>query len=244
MSHRSVCLSVLRGYCGRRLLWLVLILVSSGAVIAAPCPPEVAALQGKVLRPGMQGPAVITLQQALTTAGFYRGPRDGRYGNRVQAAVIAVHKALDRPRRATWQPDDWQALCRYDGPTLPIRGQPDRLEIDLGRQVLYLIKNAELIAVLPVSSGNGRPYRTQSGQLVNAQTPVGHFRLYGYHNGWRRSYLGELYRPWYFQGGYAVHGSRSVPPQPASHGCVRVPMWEADYLAGELKLGMPVYIWP
>ena len=37
------------------------------------------------------------------------------------------------------------------------------------------------------------------------------------------SSLGMLWRPIYFTGsGYAVHGSTSVPPWPASHGCVRV----------------------
>jgi lipoprotein-anchoring transpeptidase ErfK/SrfK len=34
--------------------------------------------------------------------------------------------------------------------------------------------------------------------------------------------LGRLYRPVYFYGGYAVHGSGSIPAYPASHGCARV----------------------
>ena len=34
----------------------------------------------------------------------------------------------------------------------------------------------------------------------------------------------------YFTGGYAIHGNPSVPPYPASHGCVRVPMWVAPRL--------------
>ena len=37
-------------------------------------------------------------------------------------------------------------------------------------------------------------------------------------NGVRVSRLGELYRPAYFVGGYAIHGSPSVPNFPASHG--------------------------
>jgi lipoprotein-anchoring transpeptidase ErfK/SrfK len=28
-------------------------------------------------------------------------------------------------------------------------------------------------------------------------------------------------------GGYAIHGSTSVPADPASHGCVRIPMSDA-----------------
>jgi lipoprotein-anchoring transpeptidase ErfK/SrfK len=43
-------------------------------------------------------------------------------------------------------------------------------------------------------------------------------------NGMHRSTLelGDMWRPKYFNGGIAVHGSPSVPPYPASHGCVRV----------------------
>ena len=34
----------------------------------------------------------------------------------------------------------------------------------------------------------------------------------------------------YFLRGFAIHGYPSVPPYPASHGCVRVPMWIAQQL--------------
>jgi lipoprotein-anchoring transpeptidase ErfK/SrfK len=34
--------------------------------------------------------------------------------------------------------------------------------------------------------------------------------------------LGDMWRPKFFTGGIAVHGSASVPAFPASHGCVRV----------------------
>lgn len=43
--------------------------------------------------------------------------------------------------------------------------------------------------------------------------------------------LGPLYRPKYFHhDGIAVHGYGSVPPYPASHGCVRVSFAAVDYL--------------
>jgi lipoprotein-anchoring transpeptidase ErfK/SrfK len=37
-----------------------------------------------------------------------------------------------------------------------------------------------------------------------------------------RAPLGDLWRPRYFNGGIAVHGSGSIPGYPASHGCARV----------------------
>jgi lipoprotein-anchoring transpeptidase ErfK/SrfK len=42
--------------------------------------------------------------------------------------------------------------------------------------------------------------------------------------------LGTLYRPLYFVGGWAVHGSPSVPGYPASHGCVRTADADQDFL--------------
>ena len=48
-------------------------------------------------------------------------------------------------------------------------------------------------------------------------------------DGWRDAPLGMLWRPKYFNGGIAVHGAPSVPPYPASHGCVR--MRNADLVA-------------
>jgi lipoprotein-anchoring transpeptidase ErfK/SrfK len=52
-----------------------------------------------------------------------------------------------------------------------------------------------------------------------------------------------MYSPWYFYGGYAIHGSSSVPPYPASHGCVRVTTWDADFLSHHLEIGIPVHVW-
>lgn len=201
--------------------------------------------QAKVaLKPGDKGDKVKALQELLTHAGFYRNPVSGAYNAHTSAAVVAFHKAHDQPRTAAWRKADWQTLCAYTAPTLPERkGSPDRLEIDLDRQVLYLIKQNRVQAVMPVSSGNGKPYQEEKGNWVKATTPLGDYSIGRFYNGWRTSYLGELYRPWYFHGGYAVHGSPSVPPTPASHGCVRVTMWDADYLADQLAIGMPVHIW-
>ena len=44
----------------------------------------------------------------------------------------------------------------------------------------------------------------------------------GLGKGWQDGELGEMYRPMYYSGNYAIHGSDSIPPWPASHGCARV----------------------
>ncbi|NJN48022.1 MAG: murein L,D-transpeptidase [Candidatus Competibacteraceae bacterium] len=180
----------------------------------------------------------------LLLAGFYREKIDGIYGQQTQAAVTAAQKALGLPVDKQWREEHWLALQAYQGPVLPERpAQPNRVEIDLEKQVLYLVKADQVVAIMPISSGNGETYEDRWGHKVQADTPVGSYTLYRRLDGWRESYLGRLYRPWYFFEGYAVHGSASVPPKPASHGCVRVPMWDADFLAEELELGMPLYVW-
>jgi lipoprotein-anchoring transpeptidase ErfK/SrfK len=52
-----------------------------------------------------------------------------------------------------------------------------------------------------------------------------------------------MYKPYYFRGGYAIHGSPSVPGYPASHGCVRVTNADMDFLRDHLDLGMTVYVY-
>lgn len=59
-------------------------------------------------------------------------------------------------------------------------------------------------------------------------TPNGIFRIFSQVNAWQESniYAGAMmYRPKYFNGGRAIHGSASdslVKTYPASHGCVRI----------------------
>ena len=47
-----------------------------------------------------------------------------------------------------------------------------------------------------------------------------------------------------FHGNFAIHGYSSVPVWPASHGCVRVPMWLADWLYDQSPVGERVYVYP
>jgi lipoprotein-anchoring transpeptidase ErfK/SrfK len=60
--------------------------------------------------------------------------------------------------------------------------------------------------------------------------------------GWETSPLGRLYNSQYFVGGYAIHGSLSVPNYPASHGCVRLTMAAAEWFPEHVGIGTPVYV--
>ena len=192
--------------------------------------------------PGDSGPWIERLEQDLQEAGFRPGIPDGRFDEATLGAVYAFQKVHGLERNGVFLEDYWDLLdASVELPT--VVEAPDRVEVDLAKQVLFLVKNDQVEAVVPISSGNGETYRGSSGAQVRARTPEGDYAFYKRVDGWRISYLGGLYRPYYFRGGYAIHGSTSVPPYPASHGCVRVELHDMDYLTTELELGMPVFVY-
>lgn len=199
---------------------------------------------------GSTGSTVARLQHRLRDLGVYRGEIDGDYGPQTRAAVVAVHKLLGTERGGDWLAEDWAMSAGLDHAAILERNphESDRIEVDIERQVMFVIRDADVAAIVPVSTGNGETYWSQNGGgggggYVRATTPRGDYRIFKHVNGWRTNYLGGLYKPWYFTPYYAVHGSSSVPSYPASHGCVRVPTWESNYMDDYLDIGLPVHIW-
>lgn len=185
-------------------------------------------------------PHFLAVQAELSGLGFYRGNLDGTNNSALKAAVLAFHKATGAERTNVWERLDWLRADLY------VQAQPshfeDRMDIDLTNQVAYVMSAGDVQAVLGISSGSGGTYQSSSGGVARATTPRGEFTFERHIDGWRRARLGSLYDPWYFKGGFAVHGSSSVPGYPASHGCVRVTTWDADWLSDVLTLGMKVSI--
>ena len=109
--------------------------------------------------------------------------------------------------------------------------------------MLYLSFAGVLQRVVDVSTGSGGLYY-QDGRWQRATTPIGRFAITWKINDPNHvSPLGVLYRPAFFYGGYAVHGSSSVPTYPASHGCVRVTTHVQDGLYSLLTVGTPVSVY-
>lgn len=210
------------------------IIVAMMTVAGGALPASAASLEQ-----GEASNLVSHLQVELAGIGFYRGAIDGSYGPQTAQAVMAFHKHLGLERSFDWQPEDWGHLERFE--PIPHAGT-DRVEVDLDRQVMYLHGASTQVAVIPISSANGELYRGRTGRLTTARTPEGEFTFQRHIPGTRVSYLGALWKPWYFYGGYAIHGSSSVPAYPASHGCIRVPNWEADWLSTTLTVGMELSI--
>jgi len=117
------------------------------------------------------------------------------------------------------------------------------VEVDLDRQVLLMIDDEGAVTtILPVSTGSGRHYKEKRMSGL-AYTPRGRFKIYNKIEGWRKSPLGLLYYPNYFSDGLAIHGNPSVPHEPESHGCVRIPMSAAKEMSERLEIGTIVLIY-
>jgi lipoprotein-anchoring transpeptidase ErfK/SrfK len=120
--------------------------------------------------------------------------------------------------------------------------QVRRIEVDLSRQVLSVIDaSGNITKVLPISSGSGKWYVSE-GDRRRAITPTGRFRVFRKIPGWRKSPLGLMYYPVYIVGGIAIHGSPSVPRRPASHGCIRIPMYAAKAFFDATPIGTLVVV--
>lgn len=208
-------------------------------VSRAPAPP---APPPPGLGVGSRGPEVLALEQRLLALHYDPGPIDGVFDSSTAFAVVAFQKVTGMARSSRATDDVIAALqTATDPPSLVPGGGPGRVEIDVGRQVLFLYQGDALWRILPVSTGFGGRYCVDGG-CDRAVTPAGSFHVFQRQSGWQTSRLGRLYNPLYFNGGIAIHGSLSVPAYPASHGCVRIPMFEAAWFPSKVPNGTPVYV--
>ena len=189
---------------------------------------------------GDRGPQVEQLNEQLNRAGFH-ADSGSVFASKTRHAVYAFQKHHRLPTTGNFTPFMWRLL---DQPIeLPWRPEADRVEVDLSRQVLYLVEDHQVSLILPVSSGNEGTYLTQRGNTATARTPEGVYRFQRRISGMREAFLGKMWNPFYYVGGYAIHGSPSVPNYPASHGCIRVMMWDMDLLIDRFEIGMTLCIY-
>ncbi|MDX6514102.1 MAG: hypothetical protein QOE36_3606 [Gaiellaceae bacterium] len=177
------------------------------------------------LGPGSQGPSVLALEQRLSDLHYALLRVDGAYGQDTYDAVIAFQKlhGLDRTGRVDAR--FWSVLAQASIP--PARYGGDHVEVDKSRQVLFEVRGGKVVLVVPVSTG------------ATGNTPLGVWHVYSHVAGW--SWV--LWFPTYFLRGFAIHGYPDVPTYPASHGCVRVPMWVATRLYGMNPIGTTIYVY-
>ena len=148
--------------------------------------------------------------------------------------MVALQKAAGIARDGIVGPITERALGEGVRPQ-PRSTSGTVIEIDRGAQLLLLVTAGELRWAFDTSTGNA----------AHLTTPAGWFRVQREIDGYRTSPLGVLYRPKYFNSGIAMHGYPSVPPYPASHGCVRLTNPAMDWLWANdaAPVGRPVWVY-
>ena len=185
------------------------------------------------LAEGAVGTVVAELGRRLATLGYVVPPASTSFDGELLDAVYAFQKVQGLDRTGIVTPAVWAKLDNPLRPK-PRYAQPaDHIEVNVARQVLYVVRGGRVTAIVPVSTAG----------VAGDYTPRGRFAIYRKVLGFDPSPLGTLYDPMYFTGGYAIHGNPSVPPYPASHGCVRVPMWIAPTLYATNDYGETVYVY-
>ena len=180
-------------------------------------------------------------EQRLADAGYWTGPVDGVFDAGSRSALIAFQKWHRRETTAQLTIDELEAIRSSAAPQARELGY-EHVEVDLDRQVLMWVNDDGRVRVLPTSTGNGQTFM-DAGQESISYTPRGRFLVYDKSVGWETGPLGSVYYPNYISGGVAIHGSRNVPNEPASHGCIRVPMFAAREVSRALKLGTIVLVY-
>jgi hypothetical protein len=182
-----------------------------------------------VVRPHLglrsHGPAVRALERRLASLGYLLPRIDASYRLDTYEAVLAFQKVNGLPWTGRVDPRTWRALSRARTPMPRYRGT--HIEVSKGRQYLLVVKNSRVTTILHVSTG------------ATGNTPLGRWHVYRKVSGWDW----VLWYPMYFLRGFAIHGYPSVPAYPASHGCVRVPMWIAPRLNAQHPYDTTVYVY-
>ena len=180
-------------------------------------------------------------ERRLAELGYWTGPIDGRLDDGTRAALIAFQKWEGREITGKLTVAELEAIRNGNRPKARDTGY-EHVEVDVDRQVLMLVKDDDSVRVLPVSTGSGKEFM-DDGQMSVAYTPRGRFVVYDKTYGWEDGQLGTVYYANYISGGVAIHGYLSVPNEPASHGCIRIPMFAAREVSELLPKGTIVLVY-
>jgi N-acetylmuramoyl-L-alanine amidase len=194
------------------------------------------------LRSGSEGAQVRALQRRLHELGYQVQTADGQFGQETHHSVVAFQKVNRLGRDGVVGPITRKALERPRIPRPRSTKAGFHVEADLTLQVVYMVRDGKIAEILDASSASGQNY-TVDGDVRLAVTPLGNFQIQRKIDAWRKSKLGLLYRPAYFIGGYALHGAYSVPPFPASHGCIRITTTAMDRWFNRIPVGTPMLVY-
>jgi hypothetical protein len=217
--------------------WLGLLAVALAFLVVAPA----GASQSKQTARTLSASEISEAKDLLDHLGYWIDASAKGKSASLRHALIAFQKVEGRKRTGVLTVEELEALRKAQSPRPFETGYP-HVEIDLHRQVMFIVGPGADLRILPISSASGE-FFTEGGETRQAITPTGRFKVYRKVEGWRKSTLGLLYYPNYIHYGIAIHGATSVPPGPASHGCIRIPMFAAREFSRIATVGMVVIVY-
>lgn len=259
-------------YEGRRWLAGLAVAAAAGAAVLGQVPaagaattaraagnPAAPAIPRGYLGMGSHGPKVLALQERLSALHYYLSKPDGKFGWDTMEAVWAFKEVQSR-RRTPKNPDivGPNMFRQLKHPKLPRVLYPHgglwRVEVNKNTEVLVVYRDHKITLISHVSTAAwSRPDGT--GYV----TPDGKYHAQIYMKGCvpDATYGGCMYNPVFFIGtSYAIHGMPNppstfsydgVPLNPASHGCVRIPMDVSLIFHNKVHVseskGTPIYIY-
>lgn len=215
----------------KAIVTICFLLISVQAIASAPQKKRAALTRAEI----------IEAERRLTELGYWAGPVDGRLDEGTASALIAFQKWEGREITGKLTLRELEAIRNGVAP-IPRDLGYEHVEVDVDRQVLMLVNEQGAVKVLPVSTGNDKQFMDQ-GQMSVAYTPRGRFVVYDKTYGWENGDLGSVYYANYISGGVAIHGYLTVPTTPASHGCIRIPMFAAREVSRLLPVGTIVLVY-
>ena len=216
--------------------------------------PEITPLLMPLVAVGRNdGLETARIQERLLELGFWLQLVDGDFGGTTKQAVMAFQKYVRLEPTAKVDQATADALTLATTRAVGQSNEPGTLvEVDKDKQVLFIMNSGKLLWALNISTGSGQYFlETNQKDLVTWETgrsltPSGRYKIDREKpDGWWDGDLGRIYRPKYFRGGIAIHGSMSIPNYPASHGCVRVSTAAMDMIwaSGLLPKKTPVWVY-
>lgn len=119
---------------------------------------------------------------------------DGTFDSSTRHGLIAFQKVEGLGRTGVGDPPTLAKLATAVVPTPKFATPADHLEVDIPRQVVFVVQAGAVTMVLATSTGSNKDF-TNGGWTRKAVTPNGVFKISRKINGMRVSPLGELYKP-------------------------------------------------
>lgn len=180
------------------------------------------------LTKGQCGPVVEGFRKALNDMAFVPA-RSRCFNGKMERAVLAYRKLNDLGRSARAGSRIVKRVYARVGRYRVRRPElGNHVEAPLSRQVIVFAKGKKPYAIFPIASG-----------APATPTILGTYSFYRKDPGYNA--IGMYYSS-YFIRGYAIHGYKSVPNYPASHGCLRTFIADQPRIYELTEIGQPIYV--